>query len=348
MKFLWSLVALTLLSALISCSRPENEIIKKAETLAEARQYKEAFDLVQSSLQGKLANNAALMRTRIRILLQAERVDVAYGFYKELIKEISKNDTVLIDALNEKRPEFRAAAARTLGLATDPATNQALSKNAVPALIKTLKDSDHNVRRAVVYALGTIKDTRATSALIEALQDSHWWVRSDAASALGNLRDTKAVTPLFKLLDDPDPSVRRAVENALGTLVRQPDISSYIAALNNPDPHIAHAAALSLAMIQNPAANPLLQKNITSPDQNMRRQSVRGMRFGKDPVNLPAVRTALRDPEWPVRGEALIALLDYRDKESLPIAQAMANDAKEKSEVKKIAQEVATRLQTLP
>jgi HEAT repeat protein len=346
-RFLSSLVIVGGL-VLVSCSRPENEIIKKAETLSAAKQYREAFDTVDQALQSQFPKNKGLLRERILILLQAQRVDLAYAHYKEFTKEISPNDTLLLDSLRSKNPIMRESAARVLGLTVDPVTSQPKLSGTVNALIKTLQDTDENVRRAAVFSLGNIKDTKASQALIEALKDSHWWVRMDAASALGTLRDSRAVDPLFKMLDDPDPSVRRSVENSLSTLVRQPDVSAYLKALTNPDPKIVRVAALSLAFAQNPAANPVLQQFAQSPDPSLRQLAVRGFRFSKDSNNIVALRGALKDPEWPVRAEALIGVLEARDKEAIPVMQAMIQDPKERDEVKKFARDVIAKLNSVP
>jgi HEAT repeat protein len=54
-------------------------------------------------------------------------------------------------------------------------------------LIKALKDQEENVRMQAAWALGTIRDRRASDPLAAALKDSSPRVRRQAAWALGSL-----------------------------------------------------------------------------------------------------------------------------------------------------------------
>lgn len=97
--------------------------------------------------------------------------------------------------------------------ATDPTPEQA-----VPLLIKVLKDSDPSQRETAAQALGKIGRKETLPALIEALGDPHPRVRRQAAWAIGMIADESEVAPtsLISLLFDPDAGVREAASLALG------------------------------------------------------------------------------------------------------------------------------------
>jgi len=72
----------------------------------------------------------------------------------------------------------------------------------VPKLIEALKHSDKNYRFYAAYALGEIKDARATDALLRALRDPEWCVRDQAAWALREIRDPQIIEPLKAMLKE--------------------------------------------------------------------------------------------------------------------------------------------------
>jgi hypothetical protein len=77
----------------------------------------------------------------------------------------------------------------------------------VPKLIEALGHKDKNYRFYAAYALGEIKDARATDALLRALRDPEWCVRDQAAWALREIHDPKIVEPLKAMLKDKDADV---------------------------------------------------------------------------------------------------------------------------------------------
>jgi len=96
---------------------------------------------------------------------------------------------------------------------TDPTPEEA-----VPFLIKVLKDPDPSQRETAAQALGKIGRKEALPALIEALGDPHPGVRREAAWAVGMIGDDSepARHSLISLLSDPDPGVRETAAWALG------------------------------------------------------------------------------------------------------------------------------------
>ena len=86
----------------------------------------------------------------------------------------------------------------------------------IPALLEALKDSDLEVRRTAVWALGQIEDSGASAALREALKDTDRRVKFGALRALVAIGDEAAYDALAEMLKDPDPEVRRMAAQALG------------------------------------------------------------------------------------------------------------------------------------
>jgi HEAT repeat protein len=86
----------------------------------------------------------------------------------------------------------------------------------VEPLTGLLNDSDSELRRRAVLALGEIGDTRATDPLISALNDTDENVRDQTFRALGNMKDIKAVEILINYyLSDAASKIRNSASDAL-------------------------------------------------------------------------------------------------------------------------------------
>ena len=92
----------------------------------------------------------------------------------------------------------------------------------VTALVKQLKNSDPDLRRAAAKELGEAgSDAKpAITALAGALKDKDLFVRRFAAEALGKIGpDAKsAIKPLVEALNDPKKEVAQAAATALGQI----------------------------------------------------------------------------------------------------------------------------------
>lgn len=87
-------------------------------------------------------------------------------------------------------------------------------------LVRVLrKDSSYKVRVQAALVLGRLGDRNAVPALVEALVDSNNMVRAVAAQALGKLGAPEAGPAVQKALDkEKDPFARSQMQNALGVL----------------------------------------------------------------------------------------------------------------------------------
>jgi HEAT repeat protein/beta-lactamase regulating signal transducer with metallopeptidase domain len=117
----------------------------------------------------------------------------------------------LEDALDDPAPEVRANAASAL--------ERLGGRASVPALLAALdRETDAEVRDALIHALGATRDLRATDGLIVALADTVPQLRESAAQMLGELDDERAVDPLIAATRDPDHEVRLTAVWALDAL----------------------------------------------------------------------------------------------------------------------------------
>ncbi|MGA1791399.1 MAG: HEAT repeat domain-containing protein [bacterium] len=145
----------------------------------------------------------------------------------------------LLRLLKDRDDEVRMFSATILGEVQDPA--------AVDALIEVLKDPDENLRHACAESLGKIGDARAVDTLIECL-DQDFWIQYPAIIALGNIGDLSATEHLIKLLDDE--MLREAVIEALGKIGDTSVIPVLAETLSSNDPSIRNNTIASLVNIQ--------------------------------------------------------------------------------------------------
>jgi HEAT repeat protein len=132
----------------------------------------------------------------------------------------------------------RAWAANVLG--------EVKASPALPALIRSLDDSDDEVRAKSAAALGRLGDRRAISPLLDRLlSDPAPFVRVRIASTLGQFGGPEVVDRLVRALGDSAWWVRmRGVEalEQIGLIAEGP----LVLALNDSDPEIRQRAAVSL------------------------------------------------------------------------------------------------------
>ena len=99
------------------------------------------------------------------------------------------------------------------------------ARAAVPALIRTLRDTDALVRTHAAGSLASLGEGNpaATAGLMATLNDSNIRVRSVAAAALVRLghRDSNVVAALKVGLSDPNPAIRSYTSNALWRLTTE-------------------------------------------------------------------------------------------------------------------------------
>lgn len=121
-------------------------------------------------------------------------------------------DTVAVlsgeHGLQDPDPRLRAVAARSLGVAGDPA--------GIGPLVDAFRDSSAEVRWTAARVLGLMNARQVSRALRTGLHDASRQVRFETATALGLLRDTEAEPTLLELAgSDPEERVRAAARLAV-------------------------------------------------------------------------------------------------------------------------------------
>ncbi len=94
---------------------------------------------------------------------------------------------LLLKSLEDKVPEVRIAAARSLGILGD--------ERAEEALIVKLDKSSQELQKQMILALGKIGGKKAVEALIRKLEDKDPEIRKCAAESLGKLGDLQVSRP---------------------------------------------------------------------------------------------------------------------------------------------------------
>ncbi|KKL12273.1 hypothetical protein LCGC14_2537400, partial [marine sediment metagenome] len=177
----------------------------------------------------------------------------------------------LLEALADTDASVRSSAAYALGALAgvrvdclegwcdhaEPVT-RSLGARVVPALTVAMTDRHGQVRAAAAWALGWMKDTRATLPLVRALKDRDPAVRARGAHSLGLLRDRRATVSLIAALTDRDPQVGAASAKALGHLADPLAAPALIAALRHKDSNVRMEAAGSLGAMKRQDALPAL------------------------------------------------------------------------------------------
>lgn len=152
----------------------------------------------------------------------------------------------LVNALDDPSPVVRRNAAWAIGEVRGSSSIE--RDHALLPLIRLLTDVHPTVRRAAAFGLSELKMKDGVEPLIVALSDTDAAVRGTIVFALGEIRDRRATTALSQtVVGDSDPEVRRAAAWALGE-IRDPRAVDALNAASN-DPHVRQAARHALAEI---------------------------------------------------------------------------------------------------
>jgi HEAT repeat protein len=136
-----------------------------------------------------------------------DNADLRNGAMEVLVKFGKQAVPKLVRLLRDGNEEVRNFSAVMLG--------DIGSREAVVPLIQTLGDPDTNVSHSVAEALGKIGDRAALMPLIELLK-GEFWLQYAAITAIGAMRDYRAVPHLLQLLDNE--LLAGAVVEALGKI----------------------------------------------------------------------------------------------------------------------------------
>ena len=126
--------------------------------------------------------------------------------------------------------------------------------DAVPHLIRALKDEKARVRLAAIDALGMLKDRQATGVLIPFLQDKRAVLALAAVDALGQIGDSTAVDALVAVVQEEIPVLRLAAIDALGQIGDSAAVDVLCLQIQGETTQVRWVSAVALGRIGSPRA----------------------------------------------------------------------------------------------
>jgi vesicle coat complex subunit len=159
-------------------------------------------------------------------------------------------------------------------------------KEAVPILIRSLKDPNGRVREAAVYILAYLnkESDQVIPALTQVFQDSQPYVRKAVVYAIGKIgrESDQIVAVLIQAFQNPHPDIRRAAVCVLGKVGRKSEqvVPVLIEALQDLDPHVRYMALRTLKNVGEKARNAtsaLLQYLKSSYDRREREAAAQAL-----------------------------------------------------------------------
>ena len=187
--------------------------------------------------------------------------------------------------------------------------SQLRRREAIPALVPLLSDSNAFVRAAGADALGLLRASAAVGKLGEVLtKDKEASVRQSAATALAYIGDPSAADALVQALSDPEPSVRYAAARTLGVMRASKAIPALTKALQDKDVGMRRTAASALGSMGDRSARPAIEGLLADSEPLVRGDAMRSLGLLGDPEAVPALTKALEDPLVTLRMQAAQAL----------------------------------------
>lgn len=215
---------------------------------------------------------------------------------------------------------------------------------AVDPLAALLKDSDINIRREAIKALGTIGDSRAVTPLLIVFKDNYSSTKKAAAKALGQIGDSRAIDPLLAILTDngQDQDVREEAAEALGKIGNKA-VEPLITELKNDDQLSQSLIAKALGITGDKrAAEPLVE--VLKKNDNTKTISEALVQIGDDAIEPMIAELSAMDMEtgfnekWRSAMEKTLANLGEHARDKLLEVAAsqvvMLNDEDESNQIK--------------
>ncbi|MDX9863427.1 MAG: HEAT repeat domain-containing protein [Anaerolineaceae bacterium] len=204
-------------------------------------------------------------------------------------------------------------------------------KEAIAPLTRALDNHKENVHQAAAQALGEIADRlrnpilfdAATQKLVPLLRADHE-VREAVITALGKIRDPRAVQAIANLM--AKTFSKQEIRLAAEALIRigRPAVSPLRQILAQAEDLSAIAAALALGRIGDPGAVPSLIQALHHRHDEVRRQAAMALGKMKALAAVPHLLAVLEDNDAPVRVAVANALGEMHAREAVETLQSLA------------------------
>jgi len=170
------------------------------------------YDTARNSAIGALVSLGPTITPRLLRVLRIAETAVERRAAVDGLGLLKSKDAVpdLLRALRDPNMVVRRAAMAALA--------RIGASESVPQISTLLKDESGGVRVLAAGVLGQFGDRRAVPALVRSLRDEKWYVRQAAAASLGVLRDRRAIRPLETASRDSRPAVSKAARASLKAL----------------------------------------------------------------------------------------------------------------------------------
>jgi HEAT repeat protein/beta-lactamase regulating signal transducer with metallopeptidase domain len=211
--------------------------------------------------------------------------------------------------------------------AAEQAVSEDVSKSVIKALTEALNDSDADVRRQALSALGRRGARVPFEALVTAARDQEADVRAEAVRQLAKRRDPQTIPMLTKALEDTSEEVRSHATHALGELRVREAIPALQQALTDKSEDVRHNAVFALSQLRATEAIPAVARALRedrSPD--VREQAAFALSQFRDPSTVEPLVQALKDAHAGVREKAVFALAEIKDDSAVPAVIAALTD----------------------
>ncbi|MDZ7264507.1 MAG: HEAT repeat domain-containing protein [candidate division KSB1 bacterium] len=341
---IWIVLLSLFLTALMHCQqapyqRPELQALLTTEN---QRQFdKKLFYSLLGAKDWKLRSRAALTLGRFQ---QPEAID---SLAQALSDPVAMVRSMAAFALGQIGLQFKIAgdtsnSACAMPLATallsesDPevkrrildALGHAGTRSSISLLQANLHHGQPAIRAAAVYAIGRLAywhiiDFSTTPLLLPLLQASDSGTRSAVAYALMRIKDPASCQAVRQCLRDAEPLVRIWAARTLGDLKDKHSSKALVNALSDPDWRVVVNAMRSLGNIGDSAATEYLLPFLAHSNEHLQRCSISAIANMKAIRAIPHLIRVLRSDHPRLPGDAAIALAEIMGGTAWPLIEPL-------------------------
>jgi len=197
--------------------------------------------------------------------------------------------------------------------------------SSVPALLTALDDKDPDVRNVAARSLGRMKLQAAEEALVECL-GRHDPSVSARIAAICIEMGPRTAPLLIRSLREGAPKARFWSARILGEIRDPRATRSLGDAIADKEPDVRSASVWALGMIQDRASAALVEPLLEDPIWYVRAHAAEALGRIADPNAVPKLGEALRDPSWWVRKNALDALVRIGEPSKAALLRTLHGD----------------------